>query len=108
VVKEVGDGSFTITDQTGVTMTVEVGSSTTYFEPGVSSPTIANVRAGEFVAVFGAESSDSVRATRVGIGRPPGGVDRGPGGGWGGPGGSPGTGPEGQVRPRARTGSSAP
>ena len=108
VVKEVGDGSFTITDQAGATTTVEVGSSTTYVDPGVTSPTIADVRAGEFVAVFGTDGSDSVRATRVGIGRPPGGADRGPGGGWGGPVGSPGTGPEGQARPRARTGSSAP
>ena len=108
VVKEVGDGSFTLTDQGGATVTVEVGSSTAYFDPGVGSPTMANVRTGEFVAVFGSESSGSIRATRVGIGRPPGAAGRGPVGGGSGPGGSPGMAPEGQPRPRPSTGSSGP
>jgi Domain of unknown function (DUF5666) len=107
VVKEVGDGTFTIAEQDGATVTVEVDSSTTYFDPGVGSPTIATVKVGEFVAVFGSESSGSVSATRVGIGRPPGGAGGGPGGDWKGPAGNPGIGPEGQGRPRARTGSSA-
>lgn len=97
-VKTVSDGFFTITAQDGTTVTVAVDSSTTYFDPGVSSPSSTSVKVGEHVAVFGSESSDSVTANRVAIGLPPAGgrgepggsgpgKDRGPG--PGGPGGNP-------------------
>ena len=84
-VKSVGDGTFTITGQDGTTVTVDVGTTTSYFDPGVSSPTIANVKAGEHVAVFGTDSSGTVTATRVAIGTPPAGGKGGPPGGHGAP-----------------------
>jgi preprotein translocase subunit YajC len=88
-VKSVGDGTFTITSQDGTTVTVDVGSSTTYQDPGVTSPTIANVTVGEHVAVFGTDTSNTVTATSVAIGNPPNGGMGGKGGPQGGPSGSP-------------------
>src|SRR3984957_6741532 len=88
-VKSVGTGAFIITAQDGTTVTVHVGSTTTYFDPGVSSPTLADVKAGEHVAVFGTESSGTVTAIRVAIGTPPSGLG-GPGGAGGGRPGGPG------------------
>jgi hypothetical protein len=80
-VKSVGDGTFTLTTADGSTVTVNVGSSTTYVDPGVSSPTFANVTVGEHVAVMGTESSNTVTATSVLIGTPPAmGKGFGPGG----------------------------
>ncbi len=81
-VKSVGSGTFTLTTPDGKTVTVDVGSSTTYLDPGVSSPSIANVTVGAHVAVFGTENSNTVTATKVAIGGP-----MGPGGpgGFGGP-----------------------
>ena len=70
-VKSIGDGTFTVLAHDGTTMTVDVDSSTTYFDPGVSSPNIASVTVGEQVAVFGSGTTESVTATRVAIGRPP-------------------------------------
>ena len=70
-------------------MTVDVGSTTTYFDPGVSSPTLADVKVGEHVAVFGTESRGTVTATQVAIGNPPDGKG-GPGGTGGGRPGGPG------------------
>lgn len=66
-----GDGSFTLDSTGGTTVTVEVSDSTSYFDPGVTSPSIADVTVGEHVAVFGTESSGSVAATGVAIGLPP-------------------------------------
>jgi len=94
-VRTIGHGSFTITAQDGTTVTVQVDRSTTYFDPGVTSPTIASVAVGEQVAVFGTEASGSVTATRVALGIPPAGGRGGPGGGWAWPGRSPGSGPGG-------------
>jgi uncharacterized protein (UPF0261 family) len=91
-VKSVGDGTFTITSQGGTTVTVDVGSSTTYRDPGVTSPTIANVTVGEHVAVFGTDTSNTVTATSVAIGTPPSGGMGGPG-----PRGSRGTPPAGSA-----------
>ncbi len=62
--------SFTLTTRTGTTVTVEVGSSTSYQDPKVTSPTLADVTVGEQVAVVGTETSDTVTATRVMIGVP--------------------------------------
>ncbi len=77
-VKSVGDGTFTLTEQDGTTVTVNVTSATTYRDRDVTSPTIANVTVGEHVAVFGTDTSNVVSATSVAIGDP--------GGGPGGPG----------------------
>ncbi len=84
-VKSVGTDTFTLTDRDGTTVTVNVGTTTTYRDPGVTSPTLANVTVGEHVAVFGTDASNTVTATSVAIGDPSG-SGRGPGG-WGGPGG---------------------
>ena len=86
-VASVGDGTFTLTTTDNKTVTVDVSSSTTYRDPGVTSPTLANVTVGEHVAVFGTEASEVVTAASVAIGTPPGGGGPGgPGGrrGWGG------------------------
>jgi hypothetical protein len=88
-VATVGTGTFTITTKAGSTVTVDVGSSTTYMDQGVTSPTFANVTVGETVAVFGTEASGTVTATSVGIGTPPGPGGKGGPDGPGGPGGPP-------------------
>jgi endonuclease YncB( thermonuclease family) len=83
-VASVGTGTFTLTTKDNTTVTVNVGTTTTYRDAGVTTPTLANVTVGEHVAVFGTDSADVVTATSVAIGEPPSG---GPGGN--GPGGSP-------------------
>ncbi len=70
-VASVGNGTFTLTTKDKTTVTVNVSSSTTYRDPGVTSPSIANVTVGEHVAVFGTDTSDVVTATSVAIGTPP-------------------------------------
>jgi hypothetical protein len=70
-VKSVGDNTFTLTTADGSTVTVDVGSSTKYVDPEVSSPSLSNVTVGEHVAVMGTESSNTVTATTVLIGAPP-------------------------------------
>ncbi len=62
---------FTIRTWNGTTVTVDVTASTTYVERGVSSPSLANVTAGESVAVFGTTSGTTVTATEVVIVPPP-------------------------------------
>jgi hypothetical protein len=69
-VKSVSGDSFTVTAQDGTNITVEVNKATTYFDVGVSSPTISDVTVGQHVAVFGTEGSDSITATKVAIGTP--------------------------------------
>ncbi len=92
VVKSVAGNSFILTAQDGSTVTVAVGSTTSYFDPGVSSPTLADVKVGAHVAVFGTEMSGTVTATQIAIGSPPNGGKGGPGGGADGrPGGPPGS-----------------
>jgi len=70
-VESIGTGTFTVAALDDTSVTVDVGSTTTYFDPSVSSPTIADVKVGEHVAVFGTESSGTVIATLVAIGNPP-------------------------------------
>jgi hypothetical protein len=70
-VKSLGSGTFTITTRNGTTVTVNVSSTTTYLDQGVTSPTIANVTVAEHVAVFGTDASNTVTATKVAIGNPP-------------------------------------
>ena len=95
-VASVGDNTFTLTTQDKTTVTVNVSSATTYRDPSVTSPTLANVTVGEHVAVFGTDTSNVVTATSVAIGDPPSGGRGGPGGkGSGGPGGHGGTPPSG-------------
>lgn len=99
-VASVGTNTFTLTGRDGTTVTVDVGSTTTYREVGVTSATIADVKVGSHVAVFGTESGSTVTATSVGIGMP-----GGPGG-PGGPGDGDGDGPMGPA-PSTGTGSSS-
>jgi preprotein translocase subunit YajC len=87
-VASVGDGTFTLTTRDSTTVTVNVSATTTYRDPSVTSPTLANLTVGEHVAVFGTDASNVVTATSVAIGDPPGGGGGGPGG-PGGSGGSP-------------------
>jgi len=99
-VAAVGTGTFTLTTKDNTTVTVDVGTTTTYRDAGVTTPTIANVTVGEHVAVFGTDTSDVVTATSVAIGDPPGGGPGGPGrpsgsGGTGGPDGHGGPPPSG-------------
>ena len=89
-VATVGANSFTVTTRSGSTLTVDVTDATTYRDPGVTSPSFANVKVGETVVVFGTETSGTVAATSVGIG-----TSAGPGGSFSGrpasrPGGRPG------------------
>jgi preprotein translocase subunit YajC len=87
----VGTNTFTLKTNDGTTVTVNVSSSTTYRDREVTSPTLANVTAGETVAAFGTDTSNTVTATSVEIGAPGGpGGHGGPGGeGPGNPGGLP-------------------
>jgi hypothetical protein len=101
IVKSIGSGSFTLAAQNGTTVTVNVGSATTFVDPGVKSPTAASVTVGEHVAVFGTESENTVSATTVAIGLPP-------KGGKGAPGGGPGNGPGGPGGPGGRGGNGGP
>jgi len=75
-VKSVGTDSFTVATLRGTTVIVDVSSTTTYRDREVASPTLANIKAGENVAVFGSETTGTVKATAVGI--------RQAGGRWGG------------------------
>jgi hypothetical protein len=79
-VTSVGEDTFAVTALDGTKVTVDVTSSTTYVDPGVTSPMVAAVKVGEHVAVFGTDRSDTVAATRVAIGLPPGGGGKPPGG----------------------------
>ena len=100
-VASVGTDTFTLTARDGTTVTVHVSSSTAYVDAGVTSPTIASLRVGAHVAVFGTDAADVVTATRVAIGDPPSGVGPGgPGGGHGG-GDMPPTGAAGGLSPRS-------
>ncbi len=66
-----GASSFTITTPSGASDTVDVSSSTSYFERGVSAASLSNVASGDYVAVFGSVSDSTVTATKVAIATPP-------------------------------------
>jgi len=89
-VASVGSDTFTLTTHDGTTVTVDVSSTTTYVDPAVTTPTLADVKVGSHVAVFGTDASNTVTATKVAIGAPDG--TGGPDG-KGGPGGFDGTPP---------------
>jgi hypothetical protein len=65
------DGTFSVSTRDGTTVTVVVDSTTAYFGAGVRSPTVADIKVGEHVAVFGTDHSQLVTAGRVAIGKPP-------------------------------------
>ncbi|HET9059212.1 MAG TPA: DUF5666 domain-containing protein, partial [Acidimicrobiales bacterium] len=69
-------GTFSVLTPKGADVTVDVTSATKYMERGATSPTLADVSAGEVVVVGGTTSSGTVTATSVGIlgheGAPPG------------------------------------
>lgn len=85
--------TFTVTDDSGKTLTVDVSSSTTYVDPSLSSPTFADVKTGDFVAVIGTTASNTVTATKVYVSPAGDGPGGGPGWGGRGPGGAGGTPP---------------
>ena len=63
-----GTGTFTVKGHDGTTVTVNVTSTTTYKDQGVTSPSFANVTTGEMVSVEGTTASGVVTATSVLIG----------------------------------------
>jgi hypothetical protein len=67
-VESVGANTFTLKGRNGTTVTVDVGSSTTYRDAKVTSPSFANVTVGEAVSVEGTSASGVVTATSVQIG----------------------------------------
>ena len=84
-VATVGADSFTLTSHDGATVTVNVSGTTTYVDAAVTTPSFADVKVGERVAVVGNISGNTVAATKVAVG--------GMGGHGDGPGGSGGTPP---------------
>jgi len=96
-VASVGTDTFTLTSRDGTTVTVKVSGSTTYEDPSVTTATLADVKVGDHVAVFGTDTDNTVTATKVAVGGPggpgqgggpgPGGPGQGGPGGFGGPGG---------------------
>jgi hypothetical protein len=63
-----GINFFTVKGHDGTIVTVDVTSSTTYKDQGVTSPSFANVTTGEMVSVEGTTTSGVVTATSVFIG----------------------------------------
>ena len=108
-VASVGANTFTVTTSNKSTVTVTVTGSTTYRDPGVTSPSFTNLKAGDHVAVFGTDTDNTVAATQVCIGGsavPPGPGGMGDPGDFGGPGG-PGDGSPHAFGGTPMTGSSA-
>jgi hypothetical protein len=81
-VRSVSASGFVFAPQTGSNVTVRVSSTTVYVDPGVTNPSLVDVKVGASVSVAGTTSSGVLDATRVMIGTPGGG--RGFGGGFGG------------------------
>lgn len=63
--------SFVIETWNRVRQTVDVNASTTYSEHGVPKASLEDVKAGEYVAVFGTASAGAVEASEVAIGGNP-------------------------------------
>ncbi len=85
IVTSLGSNTFTLKTTSGTSVTVDVSSTTTYRDRGVTSPSFANVSVNEHVAVFGTTSSGTVSATSVEIGTEGGHFGHGYGG-WNGAG----------------------
>lgn len=61
-------GSFTLVDRAGTTWTVDLSTTTTYSEAGVTSPSYSNVAVGDEAAVDGTSAgTDTVDATSVAL-----------------------------------------
>ena len=103
-VASLGTDTFTLTDRDGTKVTVDVTGSTTYVDPSVTTATIADVKVGDHVAVFGTDTSNTVAATKVAIGG-----TGGPGGpgGMAGPGGAHGPDGSGGWAPPSSSGTSS-
>ena len=67
-VASVGTSSFTLTDRHSTTVIVDLSSTTTFEEPGNTSPSSADVKVGDRVFAVGTEASGTVTATKVFIG----------------------------------------
>jgi len=78
-VTSVGTGTFTLETRGKTTIIVDVSAGTTFRDPKVTSPSIADVAVGDRVGVIGFRTSDTVDATTVMVGMP------GPGGPRGAP-----------------------
>ena len=65
---DAANNTFTVKDLSGTTTTVTVSSTTTYREPGTSTASLADLKAGTQVAVIGTSAAGSVSATTVLIG----------------------------------------
>ena len=79
-VASIGTNSFTVTTHDGTKVTVNVTGTTTYLDSAVTTPSLADVKVGDRVAVFGTDSADTVTATKVAVRGPDGDGDGGPGG----------------------------
>ena len=64
-VKTIGTNTFTLTTRVGAVVTVNVNSTTTYLDRGITSPTLNNVTVGSHVAVTGTDTSNTITATKV-------------------------------------------
>jgi hypothetical protein len=62
---------FLIMTLSGTTVTVDVSSTTTYFETGLAAATLLDVSQGESVVIFGTGTSPTVTASEVAIHRAP-------------------------------------
>ena len=69
-VASVGANSFTVTTHDGTKVTVDVSGTTTYVDSAVTTPSLADVKAGDHVAVFGTDTAGTVTATKVAVGGP--------------------------------------
>lgn len=67
-VTTVGTNTFTVVNRSGTSLTVDVSSSTTYVERGVTSGTFADLKVGDFAAVTGSVTGTTVTATAVHFG----------------------------------------
>ncbi len=78
-VKSVGSDSFVLSTARGGTATVEVTTTTTYRDKGLTGASLSDVTVGEHVAVVGSSEDGTVTADTVLIGEPPSGTGDGPG-----------------------------
>jgi hypothetical protein len=67
-VASVGTSTFTLTSRYGTKRTVNVSGTTTYLDPGVTTPSFTDVKVGDHVAVFGTDTNNTVAATTVAVG----------------------------------------
>jgi hypothetical protein len=66
-----GATDFLLMTTSGSTVTVDIGTTTTYFESGLATSTLSDVTEGERVVVFGTGTAPTVTASEVAIRRTP-------------------------------------